>query len=164
MEGPTSSWGSKNRITCRTLQEHDDDDDDDDDDIKKSFRFSRFPSASCRPSKTNVNCAQSSGSGWVSRQFWWTLKAVLCILHTYGVSQAVSASVIREHYYVWLDLLKPTEQAVCYYTCSYNFRQVPFTLRIPAVNTEWPKKMYTLFAHRYLWNKFKWNLYFRVRV
>ena len=29
MEGPTSSWGSRNRITCLTLQEHDDDDDDD---------------------------------------------------------------------------------------------------------------------------------------
>ena len=26
MEGPTSSWGSRNRITCLTLQEHDDDD------------------------------------------------------------------------------------------------------------------------------------------
>ena len=25
MEGPTSSWGSRNRITCLTLQEHDDD-------------------------------------------------------------------------------------------------------------------------------------------
>jgi len=22
-------------------------------------------------------------------------------------------------------------------------------------NTEWPKKMYTLFNHQYLWNKFK---------
>ena len=29
MEGPTSSWGSRNRLTCLTLQEHDDDDDDD---------------------------------------------------------------------------------------------------------------------------------------
>jgi len=28
MEGPTSSWGSRNRITCLTFQEHDDDDDD----------------------------------------------------------------------------------------------------------------------------------------
>ena len=26
MEGQTSSWGSRNRITCLTLQEHDDDD------------------------------------------------------------------------------------------------------------------------------------------
>jgi len=25
--------------------------------------------------------------------------------------------------------------------------------------TEWPKKMYTLFTHQYLWNKFKWNFY-----
>ena len=24
--------------------------------------------------------------------------------------------------------------------------------------------MYTLFTHQYLWNKFKWNFYFRVRV
>ena len=30
MEGPTSSGGSRNRLTCLTLQEHDDDDDDDD--------------------------------------------------------------------------------------------------------------------------------------
>ena len=30
--------------------------------------------------------------------------------------------------------------------------------------TEWPKKMYTLFTHQYLWNKFKRNFYFRVRV
>ena len=30
--------------------------------------------------------------------------------------------------------------------------------------TEWPKKMYTLFTHQYLWNKFKWNIDFRVRV
>ena len=28
MEGPTSSCGSRNRITCLTLQEYDDDDDD----------------------------------------------------------------------------------------------------------------------------------------
>ena len=28
MEGPTSSSGSRNRLTCLTLQEHDDDDDD----------------------------------------------------------------------------------------------------------------------------------------
>ena len=28
MEGPTSSWGSMNRLICLTLQEHDDDDDD----------------------------------------------------------------------------------------------------------------------------------------
>ena len=26
---------------------------------------------------------------------------------------------------------------------------------LPSVNTEWPKKMYTLFTHQYLWNKFK---------
>jgi len=32
MEGPTSSWGSRNRIIFLTLQEHDDDDDNDDDD------------------------------------------------------------------------------------------------------------------------------------
>ena len=30
--------------------------------------------------------------------------------------------------------------------------------------TEWPKKMYTLFTHQYLWNTFKRNFYFRVRV
>jgi len=30
--------------------------------------------------------------------------------------------------------------------------------------TEWPKKIYTLFTHQYLWNKFKRNFYFRVRV
>ena len=29
MEGPTSSGGSRNRLTCLTLQERDDDDDDD---------------------------------------------------------------------------------------------------------------------------------------
>jgi hypothetical protein len=29
MEGPTSSGGSRNRLTCLTLQEHDDDDNDD---------------------------------------------------------------------------------------------------------------------------------------
>jgi len=33
-----------------------------------------------------------------------------------------------------------------------------------AFNTEWSKKMYTLFTHQYLWNKFKWIFYFRVRV
>ena len=31
VEGPTSSWGLRNRITLLTLQEHDDDDDDDED-------------------------------------------------------------------------------------------------------------------------------------
>ena len=35
---------------------------------------------------------------------------------------------------------------------------------IQSLFTEWPKKMYTLFTHQYLWNKFKWNFYFRVRV
>ena len=29
VEGPTSSWGLRNRITLLTLQEHDDDDDED---------------------------------------------------------------------------------------------------------------------------------------
>ena len=29
VEGPSSSWGLRNRITLLTLQEHDDDDDDD---------------------------------------------------------------------------------------------------------------------------------------
>ena len=29
MKGPTSSRGSRNRLICLTLQEHDDDDDDD---------------------------------------------------------------------------------------------------------------------------------------
>ena len=32
-----------------------------------------------------------------------------------------------------------------------------------AFYTEWPKKMYTLFTHQYLWNKCKWNFYFRAR-
>ena len=34
MEGPTSSWGSRNRLTLLNFHEHDDygDDDDDDDD------------------------------------------------------------------------------------------------------------------------------------
>jgi hypothetical protein len=29
--------------------------------------------------------------------------------------------------------------------------------------TEWPKKMYKLFTHQYLWNKFKSNFYFSWR-
>jgi len=37
MEGPTSSWRSRNRLTCLTLQEHDDDDDDDDDDDEQTI-------------------------------------------------------------------------------------------------------------------------------
>ena len=37
MEGPTSSCGSRNGITCLTLQEHDDYDDDDDDDTCQSM-------------------------------------------------------------------------------------------------------------------------------
>ena len=40
MEGPTS--GSRNRITCLTLQEHDDDDDDDDDDLNIAAFFGIF--------------------------------------------------------------------------------------------------------------------------
>ena len=32
------------------------------------------------------------------------------------------------------------------------------------VYTEWSKKIYTLFTHQCLWNKFKWSFYFRVRV
>ena len=35
VEGPTSSWGLRNRITLLTLQEHDDDDDDDDDNFSR---------------------------------------------------------------------------------------------------------------------------------
>ena len=37
-------------------------------------------------------------------------------------------------------------------------------LDLATENTEWPKEMYTLFTHQYLWNKFKRNFYFRVRV
>ena len=29
------------------------------------------------------------------------------------------------------------------------------------LNTEWPKKMYTLFTHQYLWNKFKMKFLFQ---
>ena len=38
------------------------------------------------------------------------------------------------------------------------------SLELHHICTEWPKKMYTVFTHQYLWNKFKWNFYFRVRV
>ena len=40
----------------------------------------------------------------------------------------------------------------------------PFNAYNKTGNTEWPKKIYTLFTHQYLWKKFKWNFYFRVRV
>ena len=36
VEGSTSTWGLRNRITLLTLQEHDDDDDDDDDDDEQT--------------------------------------------------------------------------------------------------------------------------------
>ena len=42
--------------------------------------------------------------------------------------------------------------------------QLYYQVYIIYIYTEWPKKMYTLFTHQYLWNKFKWNFYFRVRV
>ena len=35
---------------------------------------------------------------------------------------------------------------------GYNYWR---KLHITIDNTEWPKKMYTLFTHQYLWNKFK---------
>ena len=41
---------------------------------------------------------------------------------------------------------------------------MPFCIITLMMYTEWPKKMYTLFTHQYLWNKFKWNFYFRMRV
>ena len=56
---------------------------------------------------------------------------------------------------------------------TVQFRNYVKLLRMFAVSlliiymswhTEWPQKMYTLFTHQYLWNKFKWNFYFRVRV
>ena len=47
---------------------------------------------------------------------------------------------------------------------SYMGRTAPLTSKRCILYTEWPKKMYTLFTHQYLWNKFKWNFYFRVRV
>ena len=46
----------------------------------------------------------------------------------------------------------------------YMGRTAPLTSKRCILYTEWPKKMYTLFPHQYLWNKFKWNFYFRVRV
>ena len=42
MEGPTSSWGLRNRITLLTLQEHDDDGDDDDEFLQSVFLKIRF--------------------------------------------------------------------------------------------------------------------------
>ena len=44
MEGPTSSGGSRNRLTCLNLQEHDDDDDEmkhlsSEADINKEFTY-----------------------------------------------------------------------------------------------------------------------------
>jgi len=51
------------------------------------------------------------------------------------------------------------------YEISYVSWRSGYVYRVNAVvYTEWPKKMYTLFTHQYLWNKFKLNFYFRVRV
>ena len=47
---------------------------------------------------------------------------------------------------------------------TIRFFLIASTIRIGNVHTEWPKKMYTLFTHQYLWNKFKRNFYFRARV
>ena len=46
--------------------------------------------------------------------------------------------------------------------CAANRRGI--IIKKVQENTEWPKKMYTLFTHQYLWNKFKRNFYFKVRV
>jgi len=37
----------------------------------------------------------------------------------------------------------------------YIIRSVVKSLSSKFSNTEWPKKMYTLFTDQYLWNKFK---------
>ena len=42
---------------------------------------------------------------------------------------------------------------------SFPFLRIVFiswcSVFINKLTTEWPKKMYTLFTHQYLWNKFK---------
>ena len=34
-------------------------------------------------------------------------------------------------------------------------RNIHVSSKLHMLYTEWPKKMYTLFTHQYLWNKFK---------
>ena len=56
------------------------------------------------------------------------------------------------HFPLFFNLLTPND--------PYMSRTAPLTskrciLYIYSTNTEWPKKMYTLFTHQYLWNKFK---------
>ena len=53
---------------------------------------------------------------------------------------------------------------ICNTYCFSTATIVTRTCLVVTSYTEWPKKMYTLFTHQYLWNKFKWNFYFRVRV
>ena len=55
--------------------------------------------------------------------------------------------------------------------CNFGEAQAESSLMMVFVNRNMleqlqsgPKKMYTLFTHQYLWNKFKWNFYFRVKV
>jgi len=49
-------------------------------------------------------------------------------------------------------LLSTTEKKIPY-LLLYFMHESSF-LRVSR-NTEWPKEMYTLFTHQYLWNKFK---------
>ena len=87
-----------------------------------------------------------------------TFRVELYLYSPYGPVESLSACT-RVHIYLypyvaysvwWLSII-----------CRILFRTA-FDLWI--AHTEWPKKMYTLFTHQYLWNKFQWNFYFRVRV
>ena len=65
--------------------------------------------------------------------------------------------------------LKPNRQRLLFFTYLLDlfscilFYSVPWQklhfpvchLQWKGTHTEWPKKMYTLFTHQYLWNKFK---------
>jgi len=39
--------------------------------------------------------------------------------------------------------------------CLSLYQNTLYAYCIQLIYTEWPKKMYTLFTHQYLWNKFK---------
>ena len=84
MEGPTSSWGSRNRITCLTLQELDDDDD--------GMRLLRYP-RTCYGYVNAVECYYIAlfGLTGVMRSF----SVACCHVIPYPVTKIINEGTVR---------------------------------------------------------------------
>ena len=135
-EGPTSSWGSRNRITCLTLQEHDDDN------LLQIFRRvrkiakKRLLASSCMfvcPSFLPCAWNNSAPTGWIFMKFdIWVFFKHMSKKFKFHQNQTRIEGTLREDRYTFLiisrSLLLRTKNV--WDKCCREIQNTRFSFRI----------------------------------